>query len=98
MRHRFGGRLANLERREAKKIVAQRSIEILIGRLITDQGFRKMFCEEPVIALAVFMKTGHELTAIEIEALMETHTEFWILAANQIDPRLQKVRLGSAPH
>ena len=78
--------------------MAQRSIEILIGRLITDEAFRNSFCGDPAFALAGFMGTGHELTAIEIEAFMATQPDFWGLVAEQVDPRLQKASLGSATH
>ena len=78
--------------------MAQRSIEVLIGRLITDEAFRNAFCEDSGIALAEFMKTGHELTAVEIESLMATQPDFWTLVAEQVDSRLQKARLGSAAH
>jgi hypothetical protein len=73
--------------------MAQRSIEILIGRLITDEAFRCAFCEDAEATLERFMETGHELTLVELAALMATRSDFWAVVAEQIDPRLQKVSL-----
>jgi hypothetical protein len=75
--------------------VTQRSIEILIGRLITDEAFRAAFYENAAATLEAFIESGHELTAIELAALSSTPFEFWAVAAGQIDPRLQKASLTS---
>ena len=73
--------------------MAQRSIEILIGRLITDEAFRSTFCNDASATLASFIEAGHELTATEIAAVTTTSPDLWTLVAEQIDPRLQKARL-----
>jgi len=70
--------------------MAQRSIEVLIGRLITDEAFRCAFCEDAEATLEHFMETGHELTPVELAALRSMRADFWALVAEQIDPRLQK--------
>jgi hypothetical protein len=75
--------------------VAQRSIEILIGRLITDEAFRNTFRHEPFAAIGAFILAGHDLTAIEISAVTATPCELWEVVAEQIDCRLQKVSLQS---
>jgi hypothetical protein len=74
--------------------VAQRSIEILIGRLITDEAFRNTFRHQPYAAIGAFMLAGHDLTAIEISAVTATPCELWELVAEQIDGRIQKVSLS----
>jgi len=74
--------------------VAQRSIEILIGRLVTDEAFRLAFCKDAGTTLAEFIESGYELTALEIAALGTTPARMWKRIAKQIDPRLQKVSLG----
>jgi len=73
--------------------VAQRSIEILIGRLITDEAFRIAFCRNAGATLAEFIESGHELTAVEIAALHTTPARMWKRIAGRIDPRLQKASL-----
>jgi hypothetical protein len=70
--------------------MAQRSIEILVGRLITDEAFRIAFLENRIDTLRGFIESGHELTDLEIAALNHTRADLWVLVADQIDPRLQK--------
>ncbi len=73
--------------------MAQRSIEILIGRLVTDEAFRAAFIVDPAGTLQRFAESGHELTAVERAALARTPSDVWSRIAGQIDPRLQKARL-----
>ena len=74
-------------------MVAQRSIEILIGRLITDEAFRTAFVESPLATLQTFIASGHELTSVEIHALNAIGRSLWGQIAERIDPRLQKAVL-----
>ena len=76
--------------------MAQRSIEILIGRLITDDAFRSAFRSDVTTTLLRFIESGYELTTLEITALRTTSADVWELVADQIDPRLRKASL--APH
>ena len=73
--------------------MAQRSVEILIGRLITDEAFRRAFCGDAEATLERFIEMGHELTPVELAALTATRSDLWVLVAEQIDPRLQKASL-----
>jgi hypothetical protein len=75
--------------------LAQRHIEVLIGRLVTDEAFRAAFLRDPQSALERFTDSGHELTAVEIAALQATRSELWASVADQLDPRLQKASLSS---
>jgi hypothetical protein len=70
--------------------VAQRNIEILIGRLVTDEAFRSAFRADPAATLIRFVESGYELTALEIAALRATPPDVWERAAEHVDPRLQK--------
>jgi hypothetical protein len=70
--------------------VAQRSIEILVGRLITDEAFRAAFSRNRSLALQGFQQAGYELTTTEIAAVLATSSAVWTTAAEQLDPRLQK--------
>lgn len=74
--------------------MAQRSIEILIGKLLTDEAFRMAFLMNPSTALQIFCEAGHELTPLEIAALIATPSELWNEVADEIDPRLQKAKLA----
>ncbi len=71
--------------------MAQRSIEILIGRLITDEAFRSAFRKDTGTTLTGFIESGYDLTPLEITALRATPAGLWDRVAEKIDPRLQKM-------
>ncbi len=75
--------------------MAQRNVEIVIGRLVTDEAFRAMFQRDPAATLTRFVERGYELTPLEIAAVNATEASLWTRTAEQIDPRLQKVSFGS---
>ena len=71
----------------------QRSIEILIGKLITDEDFRRSFMRDPHDTLERAAGLGLDVSASEILALMSTDSALWDKVANQVDARLQKASL-----
>lgn len=73
--------------------MAQRIIEMLIGRLITDEEFRSDFLRDPERTLVELSERGLELSRIEVAALLNTDPELWARTADALDPRLQKVSL-----
>lgn len=73
--------------------MAQRGVEILIGRLLTDEAFREVFLRNAPRALLIFCEGGYELTSVEISALLATPSDLWNEVAEKIDPRLQKANL-----
>ena len=75
--------------------MSQRNIEILIGRLITDEAFRDSFVMNRVVTLQRFQDEGNELTPVEAEAILATSPEWWGDVAGDLDPRLQKADLGA---
>jgi hypothetical protein len=78
---------------EGTPTVAQRIIEMLIGRLITDEAFREAFSVAPERTLLELVERGLDLSKTEIAALVSTNPEVWARAADALDPRLQKVSL-----
>ncbi len=74
--------------------MSQRNVEIVIGRLVTDEAFRATFIRDPGAALARFAELGYELTWVEIAALKATDPGLWNRTAEQIDARLQNASLG----
>jgi hypothetical protein len=74
--------------------VAQRIVEMLIGRLITDEEFRAEFLGDPEGTLAALSGRGLELTSTEVTGLMSTDPAVWVRAAEMLDPRLQKASLN----
>ena len=77
--------------------MSQRSIEILVGRLITDEAFRDAFVMDRSATLQQFQDQGHELTPVEIDAVLTVSPEWWRDIAADFDLRLQKANLAS-PH
>jgi hypothetical protein len=75
--------------------VTQRSIEMVIGRLSTDEEFRQRFIDDPHAVLAELLEFGTHLTQVEIAALIATDATIWDRVADHIDPRLQKASLKS---
>lgn len=76
--------------------MAQRIVEILIGRLITDEQFRDEFRRDAAGVLQSLFDSGLELSRTEMAALMSTDPSIWERTADAIDPRLQKVNLKPA--
>ena len=70
--------------------MAQRIVEMLIGRLIADEQFRTNFLNDPAGTLATILDLGFELSPIEVAALVDTDPQVWTAAAERLDPRLQK--------
>ena len=75
--------------------MTQRSIEMVIGRLSTDEEFRTKFLNDPRQALAELLELGTHLNDVEMAALMATDLTLWDRVADAIDPRLQKVISGT---
>ncbi len=78
---------------EALEIMSQRTVEILIGRLLTDEELRGRFLAQPFETLAEFAQKGYELSKGEIDALMQTDAEVWTHGAERMHPRLQRCSL-----
>jgi hypothetical protein len=73
--------------------LVQRIIEMLIGRLITDEQFRAEFLDNPEQTLIELCDRGFELSRTEIAALVKTDPTLWARTADAVDPRLQKASL-----
>ena len=73
--------------------MTQRCIEMVIGRLVTDEEFRDTFLSDPHRALGELLERGTHLTHAEIAALIATERALWGRIAEQIDQRLQKASL-----
>ncbi len=73
--------------------MTQRCIEMVIGRLVTDEEFRETFLSDPHRALGELLERGTHLTHAEIAALIATDCALWGRVAEQIDQRLQKASL-----
>jgi hypothetical protein len=73
--------------------MGQRSVEILIGRLVTDEDLRRRFLAEPQETIRMAQQGGLALTATEVDALLASPGALWEILAAALDPRLQKASL-----
>jgi hypothetical protein len=73
--------------------MSQRNVELLIGRLLTDEDMRRQFMRKPACAIEDFCRQGWELTQGEIEALTATDALMWSELASRIPSRLQRCSL-----
>jgi hypothetical protein len=73
--------------------MGQRSVEILIGRLVTDEDLRRRFLAEPQETIRMAQQGGLALTATEVDALLASPGALWEILATALDPRLQKASL-----
>jgi hypothetical protein len=74
--------------------MSQRSVEILLGKLVTDEELRQRFRAEPAATLAA-LHQSLELSSVEIEALRSLDGRELDRFARALDPRLQKASLSS---
>ena len=68
--------------------MTQRWIEIVIGRLVTDEALRRKFETDPLATLDELAERGTELTPAEIAALVAINPALWDRAARLVDRRL----------
>lgn len=73
--------------------MSQRSVEQVIGKLVTDEDFRQRFERSREATLAEVVAHGLELNAIEWRALRTLDVTAYAQLAGCLDPRLQKIRL-----
>ncbi len=73
--------------------MGQRCVEMLIGRLVTDEDLRRRFVAEPRETIRLEQLRGLELTLTEIDALLASPVALWEPLAAALDPRLQKASL-----
>jgi hypothetical protein len=77
--------------------MSQRVVEQIVGRLVTDERFRRLFTSDAAAALREVAQEGLELSVHESKALIATDRQIWDAIADRVDPRLQKASLGGRP-
>jgi DNA-binding NarL/FixJ family response regulator len=68
-------------------------VQIVIGRLLTDEHFRRRFEQRRRECLTGLRERGIDLNDAEMEALVEAEPGVWSTMASRIDQRLQNSRL-----
>ena len=75
--------------------MAQRTVQLIIGQILTDEEFRSDFLERPIETLISLRDRGFELTNVEVDALARTdrRSSGVVGAGVDLTPRLQRCRL-----
>ena len=73
--------------------MSQKTVQLVIGRLVTDEELRACFMERPRETLTELREQGFELTEDEIDALARSDAKMWPAMARRIHPRLQRCSL-----
>ena len=73
--------------------MSHRTIERVIGRLLTDEELRLKFTRSPRQTVAELSEQGWELSRLEVEALVAIDIRLWSDVAARIDSRLQRCSL-----
>jgi hypothetical protein len=76
---------------QRRRTMSQRSVELVIGRLATDEDFRRRFARSREAALAEAVAGGLELTPVEQRALLALDMCSCERFAGRLDPRIQKI-------
>lgn len=77
--------------------MSQRSVEQVIGRLATDEEFRRRFEANREAVIEELIAGGLPLTPVEQKALRDLDFSACRRFAGCIDPRLQKMSLRRKP-
>jgi hypothetical protein len=82
-----------LNRRPLEEGMSQRAVESVIGRLVTDEEFRRRFADGRAAVIDELVTSGLPLTPVERRALLEMDAAACEQFADRVDPRLQKICL-----
>lgn len=78
--------------------MSQRNVEWVVGRLVTDEAFRRRFTEDREGVLRELTEGGVELNGCELRALASIDSSLATQFADAIDPRIQKADIpGGKP-
>jgi hypothetical protein len=75
--------------------MSQRNVEMIIGKLATDEEFRRFFQADRERTIREEVERGTELTRSEISALVAMDVRLFERVAESLDPRIQKASLKS---
>jgi len=73
--------------------VSQRNVENVIGRLVTDEGFRRKFCANAAETLEDLASRGLHLNPCERTALMAIDRTMLHRFVESLDPRIQRIEI-----
>jgi hypothetical protein len=74
-------------RREAKNM-SQRTVGIVMDRLLADESFRLRFEDDPVETVSELFTHGVELTPSEIDLFVQSDAQMWFWIEQRVSDRL----------
>jgi hypothetical protein len=74
--------------------MAQRTVQFIIGQLLTDEELRTQFLEKPTDTLEGLREKGFDLSRAEVDAIAHTDARLWRWGVRWLDSRLQRCRLS----
>jgi len=77
--------------------MSQKHVELLLGRLLTDEELRGRFAHAPFETLTALAEEGWDLTRGEIEAFVQTDVTLWSRVAAKLPSRIQRCSLRTDP-
>jgi hypothetical protein len=77
--------------------MSQKTVQLVIGWLLTDEELRLRFTERPRETLTDLRDQGYELTLDELDALVRSDPAVWPSMARRLHPRLQRCPLRAMP-
>ena len=76
-----------------RRNMSHKTVQLVIGWLLTDEDLRQRFTELPRQTLQTLCDQGYELTPEECEAILRCDPTFWASGAKRIDRRLRRAIL-----
>ncbi len=73
--------------------MSQRYVESILGRLVSDEAFRRRWWNDPEATLAELLASGSDLNPCERRALLAIARDEADRFAASLDPRIQKCDL-----
>lgn len=74
--------------------MSQTTVERVLGRLLTDEAFRRNFADDGEAALLEIVRNGCKLNECEFRALLSVEPEELERFAAHLDPCIQKAELS----
>ena len=74
--------------------MSQRAVEQILGKLLTDEEFRRRFFEDPECACFL---SGVELSPVELEAVMRTPRTPLAALSQRLDDRIRRLCVPATP-
>lgn len=74
--------------------MSHRNVEQVIGRLVTDEAFRRRFGEDAAAAVQTLIDEGVELNPCERRALLAIDPVLLRRFADAVDPCIQKAEIS----